>query len=76
MNKSKISCEKYVKMLFESFESLAFCLIHDKMFFHYNPGKQVYDLYTFYRSVEYTPRTKTRSLSISKIMLVILEKSD
>lgn len=76
MNKSKVSCEKYVKLLFESFESLAFCLIHEKRFFEYNPSKQVYDLYTFYRSVEYTPRARTRSLSISKIMLVILEKSD
>ncbi len=72
--KDRASCEKYIKMLFQSFESLAFCLVNEKNFFQSNPSKHIYDLFTFYKEVEDVRRINRRDLSISKIMLVILSK--
>lgn len=46
--KDRMQCEKYIKKLFQSFESLAFCLIDEKNFFSPNPNKQIYDLFSLY----------------------------
>jgi hypothetical protein len=63
-------------MLFQSFESLAFCLINEKNFFTPNPSKHIYDLYSYYHPVQNTNRFEIRNLTISKIMLVILSKEE
>jgi len=63
-------------MLFQSFESLAFCLVNEKNFFTPNPSKQIYDLFSFYHDVQNVHRVEEKSLQISKIMLVILSKED
>lgn len=45
----KSSCEKYIKMLYQSFESLAFCLNDESNFFELNPNKHIFDLFTCYK---------------------------
>jgi hypothetical protein len=43
-------------MLFQSFESLAFCLVNERNFFTANPSKHIYDLYSYHHPVENTSR--------------------
>jgi hypothetical protein len=38
--------EQYIKLFYQSFETLAFSLINKKSFFETNPREYVYDLYT------------------------------
>ncbi len=48
---NKFNCEKYVKMLYESFESLAFC-VNEQKFFKFNPINHIYNLFTLCKEVD------------------------
>lgn len=63
-------------MLYQSFETLAFCLVDEKRFFLANPTNYRYDLYSYHLNVENNPRFVHRKHSISKIMAVILSKEE
>lgn len=68
--------QKYVKMLYSSFESLAFCLSHDKHFFQHNPRQHIHNLFAYYRDVSKARRLRAAEVTISKIMLVVLSRED
>ena len=72
----KSHCEKYIKLFFQSFESLAFSLLNHENFFTSDPSKQIYDLFTFYRDAVHVKRLSNPRLRISKIMLVILSREE
>lgn len=65
-----------IKKLFQTFESLSFCINDFNQFFNPFPEMETYDLFTFFRDVEDTKRYVKKPLSISKIMLVLLARED
>ncbi len=70
----KITCEKILKLLYQTFEGLAFGLLNEKNFFRSNPTEAIYDAYSCWTDVSKVERYAERKLEISKIMLVILSK--
>lgn len=72
--KNEAILQMYIKMLYSSFESLAFCLNSEKNFFLTKPGDYVYNLFTYFKDVDQVNRIKEEELKISKIMLVMLCK--
>lgn len=68
------TCQQYLKLFFQSFETLAFSLIDKKPFFESNPREYIYDLYT--QNFEVDRRSARDHLRISNIMLVILSKEE
>lgn len=72
----KITCEKILKLLYQTFEGLAFGLLNEKNFFKSNPLEHIYDAYAYWVDVSQASRYVERKLQISKVMLVILSKEE
>ena len=47
----KITCEKILKLLYQTFEGLAFGLLNEKNFFKSNPTESIYDAYSYFADV-------------------------
>lgn len=58
----KITCEKILKLLYQTFEGLAFGLLNEKNFFKSNPTENIYDSYSFWMDVSKTERFVERKL--------------
>lgn len=71
-----MTCEKYIKRFYQSFEGLAFSLLQEDKFFYSNPKYHVYDLYTQFLDVTKVSRYIPQRLEISKIMMVVLSKEE
>jgi hypothetical protein len=69
--------QRYMKLFFESFESLAFSLINKRHFFESNPREHIYDLYLYnYDASRRLRKASFGQLRICNIMLVVLSKED
>ena len=58
----KITCEKILKLLYQTFEGLAFGLLNEKNFFKSNPTEHIYDAYSYWVDVSKTERYVERKL--------------
>ena len=69
--------EQYMKLFYQSFETLAFSLNNKKHFFENNPQHYIYDLYIHNFDVSRKIRkTSFGQLKICNIMVVVLCKED
>jgi hypothetical protein len=69
--------EQYMKLFYQSFETLAFSLNNKKKFFESNPKYHIYDLYMHNYDVSRTIRKSSfGQLKICNIMMVVLCKEE